>query len=141
MEQSVTIGQLAKAAGVNVQTVRYYERIRLIPKPRTRESGYRQYTQQDVSRLRFIRRAQKLGFSLKDIHELLNLRVDRKKGCSEVRQIAESLLGTLSEKIEELQRLASALRSLADQCSGTGPVGDCPILDFIEGKEDTCAQE
>jgi MerR family mercuric resistance operon transcriptional regulator len=135
VEQPVTIGQLAKAAGVNVQTVRYYERIRLIPKPTTTSSGYRQYTKQDLSRLRFIRRAQELGFSLRDIHQLLTLRVDRNRGCSEVKYMAESVLATLNRRVEQLQQLAEALRELADQCRGRGPVGECPILDFIEGKE------
>lgn len=127
-----TIGQLARHAHVHVETVRYYERRGLIPEPPRRESGYRQYSQDDVARLRFIKRAQELGFSLKDINELLALRVDPETTCADVKQRTEQKLADIEDKIQTLQRMKTALIKLATVCTGEGPTSDCPILEFLE---------
>lgn len=129
----LSIGKLAKTAGVNLQTIRYYERIRLLPKPKTKESGYREYTEQDLSRLIFIKKAKELGFSLKEIAQLLALKVDKRKTCADVREMAESSIVMIQEKIETLKNFAEALKKLSAQCHGSGPTSECPILEFLNG--------
>ncbi len=133
-ETFLSIGKLAKAAGVNLQTIRYYERIRLLPKPKTKESGYREYTEQDLSRVIFIKKAKELGFSLKEIAQLLALKVDKRKSCADVREMAEYSIVMIREKIETLEKFAEALKKLSDQCHGTGPTSECPILEFLNGE-------
>ncbi|MBL7960397.1 MerR family transcriptional regulator [bacterium] len=128
----LTIGQLAKAADINLQTIRYYERIKLLPKPKTKESGYRQYTPQDLSRLLFVKRAKELGFTLKEIGLLLTLKVDKKKTCADVREMAESAIIMIQGKIQTLDKFVQALNQLAKQCHGVGPTSECPILEFLE---------
>lgn len=105
----LSIGQVARRAGVGVETVRYYEREGLLEEPPRRASGYRQYSEQVVKRLHFIKRAQKLGFSLKEITELLQLRVDAQTACEEVRQHAEAKIAEVDRKLIELQRMRQAL--------------------------------
>ncbi len=128
----LTIGSLARMAGVPVDTVRYYERRKLLPRPARRASGYREYGADDLTRLRFIRQAQSLGFTLAEISDLLRLRVDPKNSCADVRAKAEARLKDIEGKIQTLQRLQTALRHLANSCVGTGPTGECPILEAIE---------
>lgn len=130
--ESLTIGQLAKRAQVNVETVRYYERRGLIPKPPRRESGYRQYPQETVARIQFIKHAKELGFSLKEILELLSLRVGRNTTCGEVKKRAEGKIADIQEKIRTLQRMEKALTRLAKECKGRGSVSECPILEALE---------
>jgi Hg(II)-responsive transcriptional regulator len=130
-----TISQLAKHVGVNVETVRYYERRGLLPQPPRRASGYRQYSQEDLAYLQFIRRAQTLGFSLKEIAELLALRVDPAMGCHEVRERAAHKLADVAVKIRALKRIREALERLIASCSGEGPMSACPILDAITTPE------
>jgi MerR family mercuric resistance operon transcriptional regulator len=130
--ESLTIGQLAKRAQVNVETVRYYERRGLIPKPPRRESGYCQYPQETVTRIQFIKHAKELGFSLKEILELLSLRVGRNTTCGEVKRRAEGKIADIQEKIKTLQRMEKALTRLAKECKGRGPVSECPILEALE---------
>lgn len=132
--ESLTIGQLAKAAGVNVETVRYYQRRGLMPVPPRHESAYRHYGQGDVARIRFIKRAQELGFSLKEISELLSLRVDPETTCVDVRRRAEAKLVDIEEKIRTLQGMKKALAKLVGQCQGRGPTGECPILEALDSK-------
>src|SRR5947207_4045264 len=100
----LTIGQVARSAGVGVETVRFYERQGLLEEPARRESGYRQYPDDVVARLRFIKRAKELGFSLKEIKELLALRVDPDTTCAEVRSKAAAKIADIKEKIQALQR-------------------------------------
>jgi MerR family copper efflux transcriptional regulator len=126
-----TISQLAKQAGVNVETVRYYQRRGLLPQPPRRASGYRQYSQEDLAYLQFIRRAQTLGFSLKEIAELLALRVDPAMGCHDVRERATHKLADVAAKIRALARISEALERLIAACSGEGPISACPILDAL----------
>lgn len=127
-----TIGWLAKEAGVGVDTIRYYERRGLIPRASRRESGYREYADEDVARVRFIRQAKDLGFSLVEIAELLNLRVDRSKTCADVKREAERKMADIDQRIAELARMRDALKDLALACRGRGPTTECPILDRFE---------
>jgi MerR family copper efflux transcriptional regulator len=123
---TMTIGRLAKSAGVNVDTIRYYERNGLIPAPLRRASGYREYDTADVSRLRFILRAKALGFTLAEIGELISLSADR--DIEGVKQRAESRLAQVEHKISELERVRSGLRTLIDACPGHGDLERCPII-------------
>lgn len=130
--RTLTTGQLAKEAGVNVETVRYYERRRLIPEPSRRESGYRQYPEHTVDRIRFIKRAQDLGFTLNEISELLSLRVDPETTCADVKEQTRAKIRETEEKLRSLQTMKRALTKLEAACTGQGPVGDCPILEALE---------
>ena len=128
----LTIGQLAKNAQVNVETVRYYERRGLLPKPPRRESGYREYPLDAVARLQFIKRAKELGFSLKEILELFSLRIDPHTTCGDVKKRAEHKIADIEERIRILQGMKKALAKLAGQCKGRGPTTECPILDALK---------
>ncbi len=132
--ETFMIGQLAKNAGVNVETIRYYERRGLIPEPPRRESGYRQYGPDFVGRIRFIKHAQALGFSLNEIAELLALRIDSESSCHEVRRHAESKIVNIEGKIQTLKRMKQALVELVAGCNEHGSSGECPILEALEGK-------
>ena len=125
-------GELAKKAGVNVETLRYYERRGLVPKPPRRESGYRQYPPESVDRLRFIKGAQELGFTLDEIKELLALRVDASASKAQVRQHARDKVLQIDAKIAALAQMRAALSHMIDQCHGEGPTSDCPIIESIE---------
>lgn len=127
----LSTGQLAKSANVNIETVRYYERLGLLPEPKRRESGYREYSREDLSRLRFIKRAQELGFTLKEIAELLALRVDAKASCREVKKQAEAKISNIEEKILALKKMKAALGKLAASCKGHEPRQDCPLLEYL----------
>lgn len=133
--KTLTIGQLAKQAQVNVETVRYYERRGLIPEPHRRESGYREYSQEAVACLQFIKRAKEMGFSLKEISDLLSLRVGPDATCGDVKRRAERKLADIEEKLQALQRMKKALTKLAAACRGRGPTSECPILEVLESKE------
>jgi len=130
--ESLTIGQLAKQSGVGVETLRYYERRKLIPEPPRRRSGYRQYPPETVNRIRFIRRAKELGFSLKEIDELLALRAESAGQCAEVLARAQRKIDDIAQRIASLERMKHALAQLANSCSKSGTSGDCPILDALE---------
>lgn len=131
----LTIGQVAGQAGVDVETVRYYEREGLIEEPARRASGYRQYGEEVVDRLRFIREAKELGFTLNEIKDLLSLKLDPSSSCAEVKGRAEAKIADIEEKIRTLQRMKRALGKLTKACSGDGPTSECPILDALEPKE------
>jgi MerR family copper efflux transcriptional regulator len=124
----MTIGRLAKAAGVNIDAIRYYERHGLLPRAARRESGYREYARADVARLTFIRRAKELGFSLSDIAELLSLSTDRNNGVRGVKRKAEERLADVERKIAELKRVQRGLKTLIDACPGHGDLEACPIV-------------
>lgn len=130
----LTVGKLAKTSGVNTETVRYYERIGLIPKPHRKESGYRQYSQEDVSRLKFILHAKELGFSLKEIRELLELRVEPETNCEEVRGQAELKIADIEKKIADLRRIRTVLMKLATACKKREQTDECPILEALEAE-------
>jgi MerR family transcriptional regulator, copper efflux regulator len=129
----LTIGQLARRAGVGVETVRFYERQGLLDEPARRESGYRQYPEEAVRRLRFIKRAKGLGFTLKEIAELLALRHDPDGDTADVKRRAETKIADIDARIHDLQRTRAALLKLVHACPGEGPLGDCPILEALEG--------
>jgi MerR family mercuric resistance operon transcriptional regulator len=129
---TLTIGKLAKKANVNRETIRYYERRKLIPKPYRRESGYREYSEDMVRHIQFIKHAKELGFSLKEIHELLSLKLDSKTPCSEVKNRAEIKIADIEEKVKTLQSMKKALVKLTKACRGKGPVKECPILEALE---------
>jgi MerR family mercuric resistance operon transcriptional regulator len=135
MMKPLTIGQVARSAGVGVETVRFYERQGLLQEPARKESGYRQYPEDVVARLRFIKRAKELGFSLKEIKELLALRVDPATTCAEVKRRAEAKIADVEEKIQALQRIKKALVRLTAVCRGRGPTSECPILDALDGEK------
>lgn len=128
----LSTGKLAKAAGVNIETLRYYENRGLIPEPPRRASGYRHYPEESVERLRFIKGAQELGFTLTEIKELLTLRVDATASKGDVRQRAQKKVTQIEEKIQALEQMRSALTHLIEQCNGKGPTSDCPILEAME---------
>jgi MerR family copper efflux transcriptional regulator len=128
----MTIGQLARGAGVKVSTVRYYERRRLLAEPRRGDSGYRQYAPEAVARIRFIRHAQGLGFLLRDIRELLALRISPEATCGDVKQAAEVKLTDIEAKIRSLQRMKEALRELVSACDGQSATAQCPIIEALE---------
>ncbi len=132
----LTIGQLAQRARVPVGTVRFYERRGLIAAPPRSGSGYRAYPAETVRRLRFIRRAKELGFSLREILELLTLRMDPTTTCEEVRDQIADKLRDMHERIDDLRRMAGALEELHALCESADPVGDCPILDLLEEAAD-----
>jgi Cu(I)-responsive transcriptional regulator len=122
------IGEVAKAAGIGIDAVRFYEREGLIPAPARRPSGYREYTPDVVVSLRFIKRAKELGFSLKEISELLRLEASDAATAADVRERAEAKLEDLEERIRALQKMRRALRKLVESCPGQGPLSSCSIL-------------
>lgn len=126
----LTIGKLAEHANVTVDTVRYYERAGLLPEPPRRISGYRAYPADAVKRLRFIRRAKTLGFTLPEIGELLALSAPRAE-VRKVKRAAQAKLDLLDEKIAELERIRAGLRQLVTHCPGHGDSSDCPILNAL----------
>jgi len=130
------IGEVARRAHVNKETVRYYEKRGLIPKPDRRRSGYRIFTKRHIEQIRFIKRAQELGFTLSEIKELLELRMDENTTCSEIKSEAQRKYRDVVDKIEDLQRIKTTLLDLIDSCTGSGPKGDCPILDALEGESE-----
>lgn len=127
----LTIGRVAKAAGVNTETVRYYERLGLMPRP-PRTGTFRVYAPEHIARLDFIKRSQRLGFSLKEIGGLLALRVQRGASCAEVKRRATQKLDDIDAKIAELKAIRRALTRLARACHGAGPTGECPLIDALE---------
>ena len=133
--QTLTIGKVARRAGVGVETVRFYEREGLIAEPARGASGYRQYPEATVSRLRFIRRAKELGFSLREVRKLLSLRVDPTRSSAEVKAQAQAKITDIEQKIRTLRRMKDTLVDLTDACDGCVPMSDCPILGALEAHD------
>lgn len=125
------IGQLARQAGVPVDTVRYYERRGLLTPPARRPSGYRSYQDDDVVRLRFIRRGKALGFTLDEIRELLRLSTAEDGDRGEVRALAAQRLADVEQRLIELRAVRDTLNDLVHACSGHGPVAGCPIIERV----------
>jgi len=130
---AITIGRLAKQAGVNIDTIRYYERHGLLPEPARRASGYREYTATDLDRLRFVRRAKDLGFTLAEIGELLSLTAARGNDMRGVKRQAEERLEHVEHKIKELHRVRRGLKTLIGACPGHGELEHCPIVAALSG--------
>jgi DNA-binding transcriptional MerR regulator len=127
----LTIGQLSKQAGVKVVTIRYYEGLKLMPVPPRTQANYRVYDQQQLRRLRFIRRCSDLGFTLDQIGELLNLSTQGAKECSRVDRITEEHLKEIESKVADLRRLAAELRRIKNCCPGKRLIADCRILQAL----------
>ena len=124
--------EVAAQAAVNVETIRFYERRGLLPKPPRTASGYRTFSPEMVPRIRFIKRAQDLGFSLKEIKELLSLRANPNTTCSDVRRRAEEKLLDIERRIRDLRRMGKTLARLAANCPGRGDTASCPILESLD---------
>lgn len=138
--QTLTIGKAAKQAGVGIDTVRFYEREGLLPEAQRTMSGYRLYSVDDVDRLRFIRRAKTLGFSLEEIAELLQLNAAKgSRAC--VKRVAEQRLANLDQKLRELTAIRDALATLVQQCSGQGSLKGCPIIKGVLAQDGHREQE
>lgn len=129
---NLTIGKVARAAGVGVETVRFYERKGLVSRPRRPEGGFRIYSPATVARIRFIRAAQGLGFSLREVSELLSLRADAAADAGSVRVQVETKLHDVDNRIRRLKDMRTALQNLLEGCSGGGPVRTCSILSALD---------
>jgi Hg(II)-responsive transcriptional regulator len=127
----MTTSQLAKEASVNLETIRYYERRGLIPKPPRNASGYRQYSPEDIARTKFIKRAQALGFSLREILEIFSLRMEPGTTCGDIKARVKTKIDEVGQKIADLRQMQGALLNLIGKCTGKGPVGKCPILEIL----------
>ncbi len=130
--KSLTIGQVAKQAGVGSETIRYYEREGLLEQAKRKASGYRQFDEQAVDRLRFIRRAKELGFTLKEIKELLSMQVDPVATCVDVKSRAETKIIDIENRIRSLQKIKKALVKLTKTCEGNGAASKCVILESLQ---------
>jgi MerR family mercuric resistance operon transcriptional regulator len=132
----MTVGQVARQAGVGVETVRFYEKNGLLEEPTRRASGYREYDEETVHRLRFIQRAKELGFILSEIKELLSLRCSDRP-CNDVRERAEAKVAEIEGKVAMLLRMKEVLRRLASSCCEQGDKSRCPILETLDGEGNT----
>jgi MerR family copper efflux transcriptional regulator len=130
--ERLTIGDLAKRAHVNRETVRYYERRRLLPRAARSMAGYRVFSDDALRRLRFIRHAKELGFSLNEIRELLALRVNSVDACDRVRERTQAKLADIDQKLRSLKQMKLALSELINACARRGKTSDCPILDGLD---------
>jgi Cu(I)-responsive transcriptional regulator len=132
-EATLTIGDLTKATGVKVVTIRYYEAAGLLPPPPRSQAGYRLYERRHLERLVFIRRCRDLGFTLDQVRELLVLAGQQDQDCIDVAHLAGAHLASVERKIADLQRLAAELRHLKQQCQG-GMMAECRILQSLAGE-------
>jgi Cu(I)-responsive transcriptional regulator len=139
VQTQMTIGALGEATSVNAETIRYYERIGILPAPARTAGGYRVYKPEHVRRLNFIRRGRELGLSLDAVRELLSLASDRLRPCTRVDRLVQEHIHDLDHKIEGLQQLRGALQNLADSCRGSTRVADCRILEALQDAEQTLA--
>lgn len=136
---TLTIGQVAKQAGVGVEAVRFYERQGVLETPGRSASGYRQYEPEAVERIRFVKRAQKLGFTLREIKQLLDLRLTPRRSCQAVKKRAITKLESIGDKIRELETMRTALNELIENCDGKGTVRQCTILECLSDNENSGA--
>lgn len=133
--ENLKVGEVAKRAGVNLQTIHYYERRGLLPKPPRTLANYRLYPADAVRRVRFVKRAKELGFTLKEIKELLSLGAAPRTRCATVRRRAEAKRQDINDKVRTLQAIQKALSKLIGECSGNGPVTQCPILKALDSED------
>lgn len=136
--KSLTSGHLARQAGVNLETVRFYERRAMLPKPPRTASGYRLFPPESIKRIRFIRRAQRLGFTLSEIRELLALSKSPVKNCGAVRARAAEKVSEIERKIAALNAMKQALHEISVACVGRKPSRICPILESLGSDEKIC---
>lgn len=130
MMKAITRGQLAKRSGCNIETIRYYEKIGLMPEPPRSVRGYRQYDENHERRLLFVLRGRELGFTIADLTSLLDLVDRRAVSCGEVEKLARSHLRSVQEKISDLKRMESTLSATVRSCSGQD-VPECPLIDRL----------
>jgi Hg(II)-responsive transcriptional regulator len=128
------IGELARKTGSSKETIRYYERIGLIEPDKRRDSGYREYTEAEVKKLHFVNRAKQLGFTLKEISELLDLEINDETSCDPVRKKAISKLDDVQQKIKTLRHIEEVLQSLIEACNHDEVTEKCVILRALEGE-------
>lgn len=134
-ESGFTRGDLARATGCNIETIRYYEKTGLLPDPPRTDAGYRIYSAAHATRLRFILRARELGFSMEDIRGLMGLEDGAAPTCAEVKERTERHLADVRARIADLRRIETVLAATASRCSGA-EVPDCPVLDAISNPAD-----
>lgn len=136
INEKLTIGMLAKESAVNVETIRFYERKDILKQPK-KQGTFRYYPHDYITRIRFIKRAQELGFTLSETKELLDLKIKNQSKCSDVLIRTEEKIDEITKKIEDLKKMKRSLKLLANCCEDTSiPLSDCPILDcFINQKE------
>lgn len=128
-----TISKLAKKAGVNLQTIRYYERLELLPEPKRTESGYRIYDDEYLKNIRFVKNAQDLGFKLEEIKNLVDIKFNPKAMGKDVKKLIDEKIHDIEDQIEELQEMKKYLKELDQSCSGKMPSSCCPILNSLQG--------
>lgn len=129
MKESLTIGKLADASDVNVETVRFYERKGILKQPK-KQGAFRYYPEEYITRIRFIKRSQELGFTLKETKELLDLKIKNQSKCSDVLSRTEEKIQEINQKISDLKKMKKSLEGLASCCVDTNqPLSDCPILE------------
>ena len=129
---ALTIGLVAKESATGIETIRYYEREGLVKSPPRSASGYRQYPEDTVKRLRFIKNAKELGFSLKEIKEPLSLRVSPEANCCRVKKHTEAKIVDIKERIQELRKIEKTLKKITVACDEQSPLGDCPVLEALD---------
>lgn len=127
----MTIGQVARQTGVSVETIRYYEKEGLVDEPERNPSGYRQYPAETIKRILFIQRAKAIGFTLREIHDLLSIQEKPEACCGDLLSRAESKMAEIEAKINELQRMKNALQMLTTECVSDNGLDNCPILDAL----------
>lgn len=131
----LTIGRLAKQVGIGIETVRFYERQGLIDEPPRTDSNYRIYPEEEVKRLQFIKRAKDLGFTLKEIKELIELQHDPDASKADFKKRTKDKIENIKMRIRDLTRVQAALEHLTGSCSGHGPLSGCPILEALTGDD------
>lgn len=130
----LTIGKAAKEAGISVEALRFYERRGLIPEPARNHAGYRQYLPETIKRLHFIRRAKEVGFTLKDIEELLQISANPDSACLDIKRRAQRKIEEADRKIQDLQKIRDALESLTRDCETSANTSECPLLAALDLK-------
>lgn len=131
----LTRGQLAKQSGVNSATIRYYEKIGLLPEPPRSNAGYRLFSNKSINRIRFIKQSQELGFSLREIKELLDLRVTPEATTSDARQRATEKIADIADKIKRLRGMKNSLEILVESCCNEASASECPILENLSSED------
>jgi MerR family mercuric resistance operon transcriptional regulator len=135
----MTASALAKNAGIGVESIRFYEKKGLLPRPVRTSSGYRQYSNEDARRIRFIKRAQALGFTLNEVKELLTLRVSHRAKCADVKKRTDAKLAEVEAKMKDLRKITRSLKRLSNACAcQDAPTSECPILDCFEEDQEKC---
>ncbi len=136
MKEALTIGKLAKASDVNVETIRFYERKGILKQPK-KQGTFRYYPEDYIAKVQFIKRSQELGFTLKEARDLLNLRIKSQAKCTDVLSKTEDKIAEINQKIKDLKNMKKSLEGLANCCEDTSlTISECPILDFFMAKRD-----